>query len=340
MPTTRDTLPTIAAGAIRKMWTTLPDLGVDATEVCRHARFDLGCLEGPDARIPLERLYDLWEAVLARLDRNDLALAVAQRYSPGDYGLVGFVCMNCATLGESLEQVTRYFRLWASEPELRLDEEHGLLVHYRQKVADRPGLRLATEATLAEIVNGARLVTQQPIGPVEVAFSHPGPEDTTAHEAFFGTTVRFDQRTTHLRFAPEQLACPLPKADVQLGVFLSNLANQALGEEREEDSLLSRIRKQIAEALQRGVPSIGSVARSVAMSERSLRRRLEESGTTFRALVDDTRALLAKSYLRNPELPLAEVAFLLGFSEPSAFHRAFKRWTQMTPKGYRAFGGR
>ena len=328
-------VPTISVGAIAKLLQTLPGLGVDSAAACAEAHFDCGVLGEKDARVPLVELYALWEAVLARLARPDAALLVAQRYAPSDYGLVGFVCMNCATLGEALHHVGRYLTLWASEPSVRLSEGAVLEVTYRRPVPDRPGLRLATEAALAEILNGARLLIDGDLAPVEVCCSHPGPASRVAHEAFFKAPVRFGQPATLMRFTPAQLASPLARADPQLAAFLASLAEQGLAKAEEAGSLIDQLRKLLAEVLPKGMPELGAVARRLAMSERTLRRRLDDEGTSFRELLDETRAELARGYLRNKDIALSEVAFLLGFSEASAFHRAFRRWCGQTPVQYR-----
>jgi AraC-like DNA-binding protein len=271
------------------------------------------------------------------MPRAEEAVFGAERYSPGDYGLVGFVAMNSATFGEALHHVVRYVGLWTDDPGMDLREDGTLTVAYRWPFADSPGMRAATEAAPAEILHGARLLTQRRITPREVRFSHAAPKDPRATEAFFGCPVRFDADDIAMLFDPADFALPLPKADAQLGAYLRTLANQALDKRGDvPSSPLVRIRELIAEELQRGVPSLEEVARRMATSERTLRRRLEESGTSFRALLDETRAELARGYVRNKDLPLTEVAFLLGFSEPSAFHRAFKRWTDTTPSAFRA----
>ena len=137
-------------------------------------------------------------------------------------------------------------------------------------------------------------------------------------------------------FRDEDLALPLARADAQLGELLRGLAEDALKKRTVAESPLDNVRRILAEELQRGVPSLDVVASRLATSERTLRRRLEGEGTTFRALLDETRAELARVYVADARMPLAEVAFMLGFSEPSAFHRAFKRWTKTTPAAFRA----
>jgi AraC-like DNA-binding protein len=329
--------PTIASGAIRKLVTAFEEAGVDPTPHLREVGIDPALVADQDARIPLEQLHALWEVAMRIAPRPDAALLGAERYSPGDYGLVGFVAMNSATLEEAIRHAVRYMGLWTDEPGLVFGEDGTLTITYRTPFADREGLRLATEATPAELLHGARLLTQKRITPVEVRFTHPAPRDTTAHEAFFGCPVRFAAADNAMRLSPDDIRLPMVKADAQLGAYLRSVANQAL-EKRGgvEETELERIREIIAEDLQKGVPTLDQIAKRLCTSGRTLRRRLEADGTSFRALLDETRSELARSYVRDKRLPLSEVAFLLGFSEPSAFHRAFKRWTDSTPNAWRA----
>ncbi|MHB8872489.1 MAG: AraC family transcriptional regulator [Myxococcaceae bacterium] len=328
--------PTISARAIMKLADLEPDFGVSAAEAYAESGIDPAACADADARVPLRKLHLLWDAVLRRLPRSDLALVVAQRYAPGDYGLVGFVCMNSPTLGESLHHVTRYVRLWTDEPVYELADDGCLSLTWRTRFPEGQGLHMTIEAGFAEVLNGARLVTQQPeLAPHEVRFRHQGPKDTSAHQAFFGTKVVFGAAADELRFSKEQLALALPKADPQLRDYLRTLANDAMAKRGGGDSVQDKLRALLAEELQKGLPPLGPLAKRLGLSERTLRRRLEESGTTFRELLDQTRGELAQGYIRDRRIPLSEVAFLLGFSEPSTFHRAFRRWTDMTPAAWR-----
>lgn len=329
--------PTIASGAIQKLLDSLESEGVDPAPVLEEVGLDAALVADQDGRVPLVQLHALWEAAVRAVPGMEAAAVAAERYSPGDYGLVGFVAMNSATLGEAIRHAVRYLGLWTDEPGIELQGDGTLTIAYRSRFADRPGLRLATEATPAELLNGARVVTQQRITPLVVRFAHPAPRDTSAHREFFGCPLEFEAEDNAMRLDPADLQLPLPKADAQLGAYLRQLANQALQRRTgAEPSEVSRIRGIIAEELQRGVPTLRVVAGRFATSERTLRRRLEAEGTSFRLLLDRTRAELAESYVRDKSLPLSEVAFLLGFSEPSAFHRAFKRWTDSTPSAWRS----
>ena len=278
----------------------------------------------------------MWEAIQRRLGRPDAALVLAQHYAPADYALLGFATTNSATVGEGLAHAARYLRLWTDDPVLELRDAGLVRLSYRARSPDRPGKRCVTEGALAEIVQAARLATGQQLGPLEIRFGHPGPADTRLYEAYFLAPVHFDQPVTELRFAPAQLAIPLPTANPELGRMLRELANASLARLPAIDSLFDQLRALIAEELQQGVPDMARLARRLAMSPRTLRRRLVDEGTTFSEVLDETRAALARQYVCERRLPLSQVAFLLGFSETSAFNRAFKRWTGAPPLKYRA----
>ncbi len=331
------TAPTIASGAIQKLVIAIREMGLDAAPLVAEAGLDLAVAEDRDARVPIEALHRLWNVFVRDAPHAEAAVLNAERYTPGDYGLVGFVAMNSATLGEAVRHMVRFSGLWTDEPVMRLLDDGTLTIAYVAHFEDCPGARLAIEAAASEIVNGARVVTQKPITPHEVRFAHRPPRDVVAHANYFGCPVRFSEALSAVAFDPADLALPLPKADAQLGAYLREMATEALRERgAEQPSALDTIREIVAHELQKGVPSLGAVARRMATSERTLRRRLEENGTSFRALLDGTRAELARKYVRDRRLPLSEVAFMLGFSEPSAFHRAFKRWTDTTPALWRA----
>ena len=331
-------VPTIASGALRKLLAHAADeLAIDHAALLDELAIDPAALADPDHRVPIATLHAAWNAVVARVPRADGAVLGAERYAVGDYGLVGFVVMTSATLDEACDHFVRYIGLWTDEPRFT---RAGATVRasYRHEFADSPGKRLGTEAAFTEIVQSARLLTQRRIAPRAVRFTHQAPADVSAHAAFFGVDVTFGAAENALELHAEDLALPLPRADAQLGAFLRDAANKALAQRdvAAEESMLDRARAIIAEELARGVPAIDVVARRLATSSRTLRRRLEEHGTSFRELLDATRAELARSYVRDRKMALAEVAFMLGFSEPSTFHRAFKRWTKMTPAAWRS----
>ena len=329
--------PTIASGALRKLLVHCGEVGIDRDDLVRELAIDVSVIDDPDARVPVAQVHATWDAMYARAPRLDGALLGAERYAPGDYGLVGFVVMTSATVDEALGQFVRFSGLWTDEPVFSR-EGPIVRIEYRSIVADSFGKRMATESAFTEIVHAARIVTGKRTVPRAVRFTHAAPRDRSHHDTFFGCAVEFGAARNELELSPEDLALALPRADPQLGAYLRQAASEALarrGGDVDAASPIERARAIMAEDLPRALPTLETVAKRLAISPRTLRRRLEEAGTSFRELLDDTRAELARGYVRDRRIPLAEVAFLLGFSEPSTFHRAFKRWTNVTPAAWR-----
>lgn len=326
--------PTIASGVLRKMLAHCSTIGLDGASFLAELDIQPGIADDPDARLPISKVHAVWEKMLA-LDPNAAQSRFTEPYTPGEYGLVGFVVMTSSTLDEAFGHFIRYIGLWTDDPLFTRDGT-TVRLEYRYPFPDGVGLRMATEAAFIEIIHGARMVSRAHTVPRAVRFIHRAPSDTSAHTQFFGCEVQFGAPANELELDAADLATRLPLADPQLGAFLRDAANQALARRGvDPTSLLEQARTIIAEELARTVPSVEVVARKLAISARTLRRRLAEDDTSFRALLDETRAHLARGYVRNRRLPLAEVAFMLGFSEPSTFHRAFKRWTQLTPAEWR-----
>lgn len=321
--------------------------------LCAHKLLDAAIAAGLDpARVPLilardvegERFearisYDaqlaLWETLMRALDDPGFPVFVGARSQPRDYDVVGFAYMTRANLREALDQAHRYGSVWGDGS--YWDTTHSgdtLILTLHVESPARLGGRSLSECLLAEIVHSGRLLTGTDVRPIEVRFRHPAPRDTRAIEAFFKAPVRFDQPESQLVLDAATLATPLLKADPDLAAFFAHRADDLL-ERHSAEGLAQRLRALLEGELGRGLPTLETAAARLGMSARTLRRRLQEEGTTFQDILDETRCELAKRHLGEDKLALGEVAFLLGFSEPSAFHRAFKRWTGQTPLSYR-----
>ena len=291
--------------------------------------------ESFEARISYDAQLAIWETLMRTLDDPGFPVFVGARSQPRDYDVVGFAYMTRANLREALTQAMRYGNVWSDGS--TWDITHGetaLTLSLEIESPLRLGGRCLTECLLAEIVHSGRLLTGTDFRPIEVRFRHPAPRDTSAIEAFFKAPVRFGCAESQLVLEAAALATPLLKADPDLAAFFAHRADDLL-ERHSAEGLAQRLRALLEGELGRVLPTLETAATRLGVSARTLRRRLQEEGTTFQDTLDETRCELAKRHLGEDKLPLGEVAFLLGFSEPSAFHRAFKRWTGQTPLSYR-----
>ena len=346
---------TVAAAFTEMLLRAASDAGADAEGICADAGIDRAAIGGAEARVPFEAQFLAWEATMRRLRDPGFPISKASRYTTSDFDVVGFACMTRANLGEALWQLARYCRItsdgmgWeiAPGPEvwtatLVMDEAGA---EAARDGARRDGLRLGArclnECVLAEVVKAGRELTGVAWTPREVRFQHAAPRDTSAHGRFFGGAVRFGCAATELVVEAGEMETPLLKADPGLAAFFERHAEALLAQraEEEEEGLRRRLRTVLIDELRRGLPTLDGAAARLGIGARTLRRRLQEERTAFHEVLDETRRDLAKRYVREQRLPLGEVAFLLGFSEPSAFHRAFKRWTGTTPAAYRSGPG-
>lgn len=309
---------------------------VDAPALLASVGLDPDGPWDPKAMLPADSYYTLLERIALQTDVADLPVRVGASMRLDEYGALGLAFKAATTLGGSFARVERYARLWTSvvDYELRPDPRGTLFILHRSG-ARRLGLRLSNEATLASAVSIARQVCPVPVAPLEVQVQHGGPISTTAHTAYFGCPVQFGAGLDAILFSRETLAQPNILGDEGISRYLISHLDAELSEIAEEPPLIVDARDAIAQALSEGAPRMADIARGLGLSARSFHRRLSEHGMSFQSLTEDTRRELAEGLLRDDRHSLAEIAFLTGFSEQSAFTRAFKRWAGTTPASYR-----
>jgi AraC-like DNA-binding protein len=200
---------------------------------------------------------------------------------------------------------------------------------------DIPTPRQQNEYGMAVRLNAIRMMVGSQWAPLEVQFAHEKPANSSEHERVFCAPVLFGYTTNNFLVETEFLDSNVPAADPGIYRIIRRYLERILEEIPQEDGLIPSVRRAIAESLREGEPSLGRIAKGMAMSPRTLQRHLKERGTDFKNLVDDTRRRFALTYLKNRRNSLTEIAFLLGYSDGSAFNRAFKRWTGSTPLTYR-----
>ena len=171
--------------------------------------------------------------------------------------------------------------------------------------------------------------------PAEVWFEHAAPPDVAEMRALIGITPSYSRPYNTIAIDRALLDHPVPNHDPALLSILERHALELLAQRSDPSSLGARVRGVLADRLRDGAPSMDEVARSLGTSASTMRRRLSEEGTTFADELDAVRRALAERYLLDPQLSVSAIAFLLGFSEASAFTRAFRRWHRTTPKAYR-----
>lgn len=327
---------TILVRSVRKITDAAASRGVGAEELYGAVNLDPALLGDPDNRIPFSQFTALYENA-ARLTGDDaFGLHVGETSTPELFDVLGYVIINSPTLGEALNRLVRYHTIWTDGALFRLRVEGPRACLTYEYVEGEGGERRHdSEMTFSIAVSFARRVTGVDWAPLEVSFRHPQPPGTDEHRRIFRAPVRFNRPSNELVMDSSLLGLPLTKADPGLCDILDRQAQELLAKVPHQDSLARQVRGLLAEALKAGDPRLETLSQRLGLSARTLQRRLREEGTSHQDLLDEVRRELSRRYLQEPELAICEVAYLLGFSEPSAFHRAFRRWTGLTPKAFR-----
>jgi AraC-like DNA-binding protein len=291
--------------------------GVDSRALAAHASFDPTLASDPDARIPLRVETLLWDEAVRLSGDPAFGLHAAEGLRPGIFDVIDYAIRTAPTLRASLERLARYGVLRV---------EHSLL-----GVNQSPH---AAEFTLASLVVVGGQINGSPIAPTSVAFRHSVQGSAAEYLRVFGVAPVFSTPENSLTLSRELLERPLPAADPLLSRVIERHAEALLAlRPLPAETTVARVRRLLCDSLRADETAVTltGLAERLRMSERSLQRRLADEGQTFDAVLDELRHELALRYVADKKLALAEVAFLLGYSEPSAFHRAFKRWTGKTP---------
>lgn len=314
--------------------------GVDRAKLLERVRLSPSLLAQRDQRIAASTYLELLGHGVRLTGDEQLGLHLGEAVRPGYYGVLGYLIMSCATLADALHRQARYAALVGNLGQVGLDDEPpraGLepqVAHSWQPLLPQQQRQLSEE-TLAGWVTFGHWISGLDIPPTEVRFQHAAPADTAEYQRIFRCPVLFDQADNALVFAKRLLATPLGQADAQVRLMLDAYADRLLGEIQQGHSVLDRARLELSRQLPEVGADLQQIAARLALSPRTLQRRLREAGLSFNQLVDETRQQLVLHYLRDPALELTEIAFLVGFSEPGSLARAFRRWTGQSPGEYR-----
>ena len=309
--------------------------GVDCRQLFDELGMDYAALDDPEARFPQDGMTRLWQRALEISGNPAIGLNMARVVRPSSFSVVGYSLMSSRTLREGLARLVRYQRIIAEGADLSLRAELDCYVLRLAIHGDRlPPAPQSAEASLAYMLAFCRWVAGPSVQPLQVRLQGPAPTELTRYREVFGAPLQFASQEYALVFPRDVLERPLPTANEALAQLHDRFAGEYLA--RFSDSRVSHMARQVlCRLLPQGEPKREVVAQALHLSQRTLQRRLQEEGSSFQGLLEDTRRELAMQYLAQPERSLLEIAYLLGFADPSNFFRAFRRWFDCTPGEYR-----
>jgi AraC-like DNA-binding protein len=292
----------------------------------------------PDTRIRHRAIMELLAMAVQRLGDPEIGLRAGERVEPGDYDALEYAARSCANLRDAILCAVRYQHLMHGGQEARLIE-HGDLATWQWTITDGvEQLPAANDFALVSSRTLGRLYTGGKSALREVHFLHATPTSEEAYRRLFSDAVlKFDMGHNALVFDRAHLDSPMSHAHAGLQAAYEQHVSGLLLRLKRDEGVAGRVRNVLVDQLRAGDFSVNTVARRLAMSVTTLRRRLGEEDTSHRAILDEVRRELAQSYLGDASLAISEVAFLLGFSHVTGLYKAFHRWSEgTTPAEYRA----
>lgn len=321
---------------VRALLEAVEQCGVPQMRVAASAQLDRSALSDLDRRVERAAVYQLCEAALDATHDAAFGLHWAERLPDSAFSPISQLALQSANLAEALGHLEQFHWLLCDEVNFRVQEQEGLVIVQTIKVT---GASARVQRLVAEMiaVGLTRLVRAfRSNAPIErVSFDYPAPAYVSEYTRIFGARVRFEQPYCGLAFERALLAATSPFVDAEFHRNLRNFTERRIGELNQQASYHSRVRALLIQAGSQRSVNMQTVARGLGICDRTLRRRLSAEGTSYDAVASDAWMTIAKAQLLDPQRTIKETAADLGFGDRRAFHRAFRRWTGMTPAQFR-----
>jgi AraC-like DNA-binding protein len=313
-------------------------VGVSPPVLLHAAGIDPMLLGDPDGYVPRAQETRLWDEAVRLTGDADFGVHLAEwvvRFPEDHFDVLAFAVRSSPTLGEHYRLAGRYIRLIHEGVYLSLEEEGEVARLVHGHIPEQSAPRHPVEGMLALMLLMGRKTTGDDLVPQLVRFSHARPERVSEQERIFGAPVCYGCPRNELVLARGRLDRAQRHAELGLLAMLNRQLDRMLADLPQRHRFADMVKQHMMDELPEREPVVATVAAKLHMSPRSLQRRLQGEGTSFAAVLGELRRELALRYLGDRRLSIREVGFLLGFVDATAFHRAFKRWTETTPAEYR-----
>lgn len=309
--------------------------GVDLTDELIRLGISEADLES-QARISLAHEDQLLKQALIRSQDPLFGLHMGEHVRPRFLGALGYASMSSATLGDAIELALPFIQVTTEMCHTRFTWRDGALwLIWESEHEDLPSYPARIDGQFAGAITYGRWILGQQRNPLRIHFKHPPQGDEKAYQALFQCPVAFQQAENAIVLDAHLLDLPLQDADPEVHRIARSRMQRAVTQYHARDNLLEQVRLEIQHRLQEGVPQLELIAERLDVKPWTLRRRLRSESTDFSSLLEDERRRLACDWLLHSDRSVNQIALDLGYSEQSAFNRAFKRWLGVTPVHYR-----
>jgi AraC-like DNA-binding protein len=326
---------TVSVTVLSQMFLYLASLKVDIDAFLISLGIDPPSVKSPDVRIPIETYLLIQDQAAEYVHDPYLGLHMGEFFEAGSWSILGYMMMNCKNLAEAAEKSGRYSRIIGNLIEAKAQFRFNKFkaIYFTPPHAPKMS-RHCFEAAFSSAVHMMRTLTGVKLSPLEVTFIYPEPASTDEYERVFCCPVRFGQKENSMTMDISIGITPVLMANPGLLEYFEKYAQDFLAEMDRKNELTRSVTKIILARLDDENLSIDKVAKEMGMSVRTLQNHLESEGVVFSNLLKDIRERLAQQYLRE-NYSVEQITYLLGFSEPSVFRKAFKKWSGVTPREFR-----
>jgi AraC-like DNA-binding protein len=326
---------TIAICFVAAALQSVRDRGLSADELLAKVGMSPSLLQVPQARVSAQHYGALWRVIAAALD-DEFFGQDSRRMKSGSFAMLCHAVLGCKTLGHALERSLRYYALILDDigGTLQCDpQEARIVLHGRTAAAARRVF--AHELMLMLLYGVSCWLVGRRIPILRTEFSYPEPAHSAEYRLMYCADLRFARANTLLAFAPGYLDLPVVQTERTAKEFLRSAPENILLKYKNGSSLAAKVRRRLRQSLPGMVPDFDLLARQAGFTPATMRRRLQEEGESYQSIKDQLRRDLAISYLSHSSRSVVDIALELGFSERSAFHRAFRKWTGASPAQFR-----
>ncbi|MGI9401853.1 MAG: AraC family transcriptional regulator ligand-binding domain-containing protein [Rhizobiaceae bacterium] len=317
------------------------ELGANSEDILAETNLRWVDLEHED-QIPAVKSAEIFE-VCARTTGNDLfGLQLLDRVDLRDVGLLWYLALNSPNLRSCVKNIRRYYQLYQNFARITVSDEtlsntfpYTIVIAEHSELLPSQSYQQFEEFNWLGFLLACRRLTNSEIAPVEVGLRYLRSNNVKAIEQYCKCSVEFGAPANYIRLTEDQYLLPIPTSDNKLLSILEVHAKDLLENQKKAvPNFEHQVTKLVVEQLPRGKAKAKIIAKEMAVSERTLARRLSEFETSFGSIIDDVRKNLFARYIREEELSLSQIAYLLGYSEQAAMTKSVKRWTGETPRKY------
>lgn len=320
---------------VRAVLAAAKDKGVDPGELLKRAGIPLETAMDPDGEVTLVEMRGFWMAAYEMSRDPYLAVNAGIKAVHGSYKTLDYLLFAATKLGDGMSLFVQHFRIINTWLNFVLEQDdRGHHVILRSEIGPVP--TPAVEITFTVFTERLRELLGSGWTPAEITFQHEPMGQPSFYEGFFRCPVTFGAEEARFSLSKAQWDTALPKGDEGLFRVLESHAQMLSDERPDPDDVAAQAQREILRVLSDGVPSVDVIAGALGIGSRTFQRRLTDMNMTFSQLVDDVRENQARELVRAGGMSLSEIAFFLGFSDQSAFSRAFKRWAGESPRQFQA----